>query len=68
MPPDAYKDLVMWVLPPVLGFAVRYLQQIAKKLSDISVSLAIVVRQIESHEHRLTMLEDMQREHSKRSR
>ena len=54
-----YEGLFSCVIPPLLIFALRYLQQIAQRLGQISVSLAVVVERIESHERRVTRLETM---------
>lgn len=55
---DLYIKIAQWVVPTALTFAIRYLSQIAKRLTEISVSLAVVVNQINQHETRISRLED----------
>lgn len=55
---DIYRTVSNWLVPVVLAFSLRFLSQIAKRLSEISESLAVVVNQIDSHEKRIAKLED----------
>jgi hypothetical protein len=55
---EFYKDMVAWIVPAMLVWAIHYLAEIAKSLSQIKTSLAVVVTKIENHEHRIARLED----------
>jgi hypothetical protein len=50
---QVYRAIVHWGVPlGVLGM-LHYLQQISKRLNEISLSLATVVTRLESHQGRL---------------
>lgn len=55
---ELYKTFAQWLIPPVLAFAIHYLSQISKRLTEIAQSLAVVVSKIDEHDRRISRLED----------
>lgn len=61
---EIYRAIVHWGIPLILIAAIHYLQQISKRLNEISLSLAMVVtrlemhqKEIENHDRRISQLE-----------
>ena len=54
---ELYEQAFKWVVPSLVGFAMRYLQQIAKQITEIRIELAAFRQQTTSFEQRLDRVE-----------
>jgi len=48
-----YQSIVHWGVPAILLGTLHYLQQISKRLNEISTSLMVVVTRLEVHQEKL---------------
>lgn len=55
---DLLQKAADWVVPSLVGTAIFYLRNISSAIQRLSESVAVAAARIESHEKRITALEE----------
>ena len=56
---EVVSELLKMALPAVGAFLVYEIRQMRKSVEDLNVHVAVILKEIEYHEHRITKLEDL---------